>query len=349
MDPHPLLAVVAHNVIQLAIDTWVLHRIRRGRELSLAIGLAAGVVSALFTATLHIKPGFGAMQHLCWTLFLHGPVVLFAAAALTRRRLPAALGLAVAGVGVWSFGVEPRWLDTTFTRIETDKLTAPLRVVVLSDIQTDRVGAWERDVLTKAMALEPDVVLLPGDYVQLQDEDSRRAERARLRNLMLEVGLSAPLGLHAVQGNVDPDRTWPELFVGLDAETYHQTHTVQRGPLSITGLAFATSADGRARVPAAPGYHIVVGHYPDYSMGRIDADLMVAGHTHGGQVVLPFFGPPLTLSGVPRSQASGHTVLSSGRHLVVSRGIGMERREAPRLRFLCRPELVVIDLVPVGG
>ncbi len=54
----------------------------------------------------------------------------------------------------------------------------------------------------------------------------------------------------------------------------------------------------------------------------------------------------LTLSRVPRSWTSGMTELPRGGRLLVSRGIGMERSGAPPLRFLCRPELVVVDLVP---
>ncbi len=79
---------------------------------------------------------------------------------------------------------------------------------------------------------------------------------------------------------------------------------------------------------------------------RVGADLMLAGHTHGGQVCLPVLGPLLTPSGSPRSWASGATAMPGDRTLVVSRGVGMERQGAPRLRFLCRPELVVIDLKP---
>ena len=93
-------------------------------------------------------------------------------------------------------------------------------------------------------------------------------------------------------------------------------------------------------------YHIVLGHRPDYALGRIDADLLLAGHTHGGQVRLPFVGPLLTLSRLPRSWAVGRSELPGGQTLYVSRGVGMERGGAPRIRFLCPPELVVIDILP---
>ena len=62
--------------------------------------------------------------------------------------------------------------------------------------------------------------------------------------------------------------------------------------------------------------------------------------------LMPGFGPLMTLSEVPREQASGHTALDWGADLFVSRGVGMERMDAPRLRLFCRPEVMVIDVVP---
>ena len=99
-------------------------------------------------------------------------------------------------------------------------------------------------------------------------------------------------------------------------------------------------------IPRVSSYHVVFGHRPDYAMTHPPGDLLIAGHTHGGQVRLPLLGPLLTLSDVPRAWATGHTVLPWGAHLLVSRGTGMERHEAPRLRFFCRPEVAIIDLVP---
>jgi predicted MPP superfamily phosphohydrolase len=103
-----------------------------------------------------------------------------------------------------------------------------------------------------------------------------------------------------------------------------------------------------ASLPRLAGFHLVFGHAPDFALHAAPADLLVAGHTHGGQVRLPVIGPLLTFSRVPRAWASGVTRLGHDRTLVVSRGIGLERGHAPRLRFLCRPELVFLRLTPLG-
>ena len=126
------------------------------------------------------------------------------------------------------------------------------------------------------------------------------------------------------------------------------TQTLDLGPVALTGLsigdAFATDPD----IPetSEETFHIVMGHSPNFSLGTQEGDLLIAGHTHGGQVQLPLIGPLMTLSRVPRRWASGVTPLGDGRTLVVSRGVGMERGAAPQLRFLCRPQIVVIEIVP---
>ncbi len=94
-------------------------------------------------------------------------------------------------------------------------------------------------------------------------------------------------------------------------------------------------------------FNVFVYHYPDEieAAAAAGADLYCAGHTHGGQVALPFYGALVTLSKYDKRFESGlHRV--GGMHLYVNRGLGMEGFLAPRVRFCARPELTVIDVVP---
>jgi predicted MPP superfamily phosphohydrolase len=91
---------------------------------------------------------------------------------------------------------------------------------------------------------------------------------------------------------------------------------------------------------------IAIGHAPDFVMqlaGGAPVDLVLAGHTHGGQVVLPFVGPPGISSRLPR-RFGGDVHDYRGIPVHVSRGVGMERGTAPQIRFLCPPEICVLDV-----
>jgi hypothetical protein len=92
---------------------------------------------------------------------------------------------------------------------------------------------------------------------------------------------------------------------------------------------------------------VLLAHRPDTVLGlppgsRID--LTVAGHTHGGQIVLPGFGPLVTMSDVPRHVARGGLHEVAGNPIYVSAGVGMERGSAPQVRLFCPPEIGVVTL-----
>ena len=89
-------------------------------------------------------------------------------------------------------------------------------------------------------------------------------------------------------------------------------------------------------------------HHPDemYTFtGDDEVDLFVAGHTHGGQIAIPFFGPLVTMSTVPRSVAAGGLHDVDGLNVYVSTGVGRERGYAPQVRFGVRPSIGVLDFV----
>ncbi|MBK8980299.1 MAG: metallophosphoesterase [Planctomycetes bacterium] len=268
-------------------------------------------------------------------------------------------GLLTLGASLWAHLVEPYRLEVTHYAIRSDALVGlprPLRIAVLADIQTDAVGSYERDVFARVAAQQPDLVLMPGDFVQRGDRAGFVAEQAKLVELI--ESLAPPLGIYAVMGDVDP---YEDLFAGTSIRVLRDE--VVRVP-GVPALRLAGLTLNGSREPLTPqrafvddgfeGFTIVMGHAPDAAIPLLErawtADLLyVAGHTHGGQVVVPGFGPPLTLSHVPRRVAAGGLFPCGRAQVLVTRGIGHERGQAPRIRFFCRPELAIVELFGPEG
>lgn len=323
-----------------------------GRALALLVALLACACAVIVVGGALLGLRWQTpIRLLAWALFAWGPVATLGAAALLRRAAPraaiglAAAGLAVVAVGVDAFLIEPRALEVNTVRLARPEVSAPLKIALVADLQTTRIGEHERRALQAVAEARPDLILWSGDYLQLPVEEFE-AQSAALRALILELGLTAPLGSYAVEGDVDTPLRWVESFAGTPVEAITESQSRDLGPLVLTLLTPDDSRAARLDLDPTDKLRVVVGHAPDFSLGRPDADVLLAGHIHGGQVQLPLIGPLRTLSAVPRDQADGHTRLPWGADLIVSRGIGMERGNAPPLRFLCRPEVVIVEIVP---
>lgn len=257
------------------------------------------------------------------------------------------ISLALPIVAIDAFLVEPYTITVRHETLVSPKIRRPIKLLVLADIQTDVIGEYESKVLSRAMQEKPDLIILCGDYIQT--EPSRDPVLcAKFRKLLKDISLSAPLGVYVIQGDMEWEPNWQEIFTGLPYELFPQTRTIEKDDYVFTGLTLYDSRN-ILNLPDQKKFHIVAGHAPDYSIMKPNADLFIAGHTHGGQVQLPFLGPIITGSILPRSQAAGcFTQISKNpnKYLMISRGIGMERLDAPRMRFMCLPEIVVIDLMP---
>jgi uncharacterized protein len=307
---------------------------------------------------------FALLRLLSQALFAEGLVIaLLLPLTLwrTRRRSGAvAMGLlpSLLLVVYWdAYHIEPHALKTVPHALDAthSPRLGHLRIAHLSDIQTDDAGPYERRALRATMAAKPDLILLTGDYVHPRFSRTRDEVTADLRRMFVDERISAPLGVYAVRGNVDRD--WPAVFQGtsitcLSDQTIRIPLTVGRA-LSLTGLDLrssfgATPARTRALVAATPAadLRIVIGHVPDFAAvlaAGERVDLALAGHTHGGQIELPFFGPPVTFSILPRRFASGLNDYR-GVPLHVTRGVGLERGYAPQVRFLCPPEICLLEV-----
>ena len=312
----------------------LLFQMREHRPVSKTLLLGIFLLFGLaLTAIFFPVDGFARIQLLAWEAFLYFPLFLLLGIGFFwnhKHRL--AVGLIVLLVvtllvAVDSFLIEPHWLMVTELEI------------------TDSPGEYEKRVLEIVTESNPDLILLAGDYLQERDPVEYQRDSEKFNQILHDADLSATLGIYAVRGNVDWN-SWSDLFQDLEVRTFVETETVDLGPIILTGVGWLDSADPALWIGGGEKFHIVLGHSPNYSLGEIEGDLLLAGHTHGGQVKLPGIGPLLTISVVPRSWASGLTEIEPGKYLLVSRGIGLERGYAPRMRFLCRPELIILTLKP---
>lgn len=351
------MIVLYHILLTLYLlwMVWELRRMPAGDYVSTASILMVGLMIASGVGVVFCSTGpFSIIQLLAWTSFLYFPLSLVVFAVWCRRRkrtvsyVCIATALAVMTIAVDAFLIEPYWLQVAHHTIASAKLDGPIRIAVIADIQTDMPGDYETQVLHQVKQAEPNLILFAGDYIQTHTAQEYAVQIKNLNSILRTAQLSASLGMYAVEGNVDRPKEWAHAFEGLPIEVIESTSNIDLGPIVLTGLSQSDSLNVSCTVDGQEKYHIVFGHHPDFSLGHIQADLLIAGHTHGGQVRLPFIGPLLHLSNVPRAWNAGLAEIAPKQFLYVSRGIGMERHDAPRLRFLCRPELAIIDLKPAA-
>ncbi len=353
-----LNVLIPYHIANLALVGALLLMLRPNaaastrRALYVFIALGAVIVILVIAAgALHIDP-YEAVQLPVASLLGYGTLLFGGLFVLYRRtrwimRSCILLVFVLLAIAVDAFLIEPHWLEVTTVTLRSPKVTAPLRIAVLADIQTDRAGAYEARVLAETLRAQPDLILFAGDYLHL----SRRsrgyaAEMGALNEVLTNAGLSTPLGMIAVMGNMDRHYDWPQLFAGLPV-TVAQTNTrYDLGPVTLTALGMRESFSADIRVSPADDFHIVLGHSPNFALGDVDADLLFAGHTHGGQIPGFLRAPIMMLLGFPRLAATHIAEIAPGKTLIISRGIGMERGAAPQMRFLCRPELVIVEILP---
>ncbi len=336
---------------------------RAGRPLRPGAALRIFALTTVASAALGLltAPGPGGFSTLLvwsWTLAVVLPGTAFALAVRSgpRRWMRLGfLGLGLLGVGlaVYAFAWEPRNLEVSTHRVYSDRIETPLRIAVIADLQTDAPGPHERAALQAVADAKPDLILFVGDVIQQHDPQAYARAWANLREIAEPLQLDAPLGMYLVEGDSEFPHgdAWVHEAATMGLRVWSRDVASQRvrADVVLTGFGLRASADPALGVErVGPGLHVVFGHRPAFALGDVDADLLLAGHTHGGQVALPGWGPLLTLSKVPRAWAAGRTELDGGATLIVSRGVGMERAGAPRIRFWCRPEIVLVDVVPVS-
>lgn len=246
--------------------------------------------------------------------------------------------------------IEPRWLMVREVEVLDPDIPASFEgktIAFLTDIHhgiyfsLDRV----RSLVARTNALQPDLILLGGDYAHL---------RARyIAPCLAELaGLDAPLGKLGVLGNHDhlygAELTRRSMqAAGIEVLDNHaQWIALGEGRIRIGGVGDLTESTQDLSATTAgvrdEDFVILLSHNPDYveSMHTTAVDLVLSGHTHGGQVTLFGLWAPFTNSDFGQKYRSGvvHTPLTT---VVISNGIGVI---TPPLRLFARPEIVLIHL-----
>ena len=256
--------------------------------------------------------------------------------------------LMIAGVGLVGAVQTPRVVAYSIDDPHWPSAKSPLRIVQLSDMHAagpDMPVTRVKAIVAQVNALRPDLVMITGDLVS--DKAVRTATVSSADAVAPYARLRARLGVFAVLGNHDHWRDGQAILRGLEAAGVRvlQNEAVLAGPITVAGVDddYTGRADVRQAMAAIDGARpaVMISHSPDI-FPQIDRRISVtlAGHTHGGQIALPFVGPVLTASRFGKRYVHGH-IVEDGRHLVVSAGVGTSILP---LRLGVPPEIVLVTL-----
>lgn len=246
---------------------------------------------------------------------------------------------------VWGSFIEPRLL--TVKRFEVGEGERKLRIAFLSDIHVGpyKRGAWIRKLVHRTNALEPDLILLGGDFIY--DTTSDPAPLAGLE------GLQAPCGTASIMGNHDfsyrPEETERILTeAGIPPLRNSARHFAHQGQtFAVVGIEDDwdgdTDFDAAMRDVQEDDVVIMLIHNPDLAAAASACrpDLMFSGHLHGGQIRLPFLGPVPRLPHHLTRDIDRGLFSMDGIPYLIGQGVG---ESGPRARLFCPPQILEVTL-----
>ncbi|HET9401279.1 MAG TPA: metallophosphoesterase [Candidatus Acidoferrales bacterium] len=257
-----------------------------------------------------------------------------------RRIVLVALAVIAVALATDAFFIEPYDIEVTHTVLMA-RVNAPLKIAELTDLHTTKFGRLEKKLVDLLGQEKPDVIVITGDTLG-RDSDYRA-----IRPLLQE--LHAPLGVWLVRGN------WERNGIPRNEHGFYSSVGVHlllneakpiRDDIWLVGVddVITGNPDINIALKSVPPdvYAIALFHEPAYFdqvAGRVP--LALAGHTHGGQVRIPFV-PVFWLPRGSNGFLEGWYAERNSK-MYVSRGIGTSNLP---VRFMCRPELAIITLQP---
>lgn len=277
---------------------------------------------------------------------------------LTRRSFLKAAGIAVIGFPLYAAEISRHEISIERHNVRIDRLPDEFRgfrIVQISDFHYAEYTEpyFIRDIVDRVNRLNPDLVLFNGDYVTEGLFSQRRTNQFAYRCAEMLSHVKCPLR-YAVLGNHDSTFARPAVIDALKVHSIPLLNNAytpigQNGArlwLAGTGDALYKGMDLEKAVPspsvAGKEPVILMVHEPDVLpvVVRYNVDFMFSGHTHGGQVRIPFL-PPMELPPLGRRYVEG--LFRLGRtQLYVNRGVGTV---GIPMRFNCPPEIAEITLV----
>jgi predicted MPP superfamily phosphohydrolase len=280
---------------------------------------------------------------------------------ITRRQALksfAAAGVSTLALGLYTWRVEPHWLELTHPLLPISGLPHELDGLTLAQISDLHVGpkvddAYIRHSFRRVQELAPDFVVFTGDWITYRGP--HQLEQLRRLTAQLPHGR---LGTIGILGNHDYGFQWNMVEVADRVTQIARAAGVtllRNDAINIRGLQFIGLDDlwsprfGPADVLAQKGQTastVVLCHNPDAADQSVWSEYqgwILCGHTHGGQCKPPFLPPPM-LPVKNKRYVAGEIALSRNRRMYISRGVG----HLLRVRFNARPEIPVFRLERAG-
>src|SRR3989339_679417 len=250
------------------------------------------------------------------------------------------LGMAIIGIFcfIWGYFIEPNRISITHITLKSDKIKSgeAIRLVHLSDLHIEKEGYRELAIPKLVEQENPDFIVLTGDY--LNNDTTQEI----LKGFLEKLKACSKFGVYAVKGNFDGWFPKDSVFGNAGIKLL----CGESDALDIRGSRVIIT-DASYNIDKQLGYKIYLCHYPDFipEISRTGVDLYLCGHTHGGQIRMPFYGALMTFSSLGKRYEMGY-YREGNMDAYVTRGIGLEPGIWESARFLCPPEITVITIEP---
>ena len=273
-----------------------------------------------------------------------------------KKSISTVLGLGFISIGLYSYAryIEPNLLSVTKTSFFSPRLPSSFDGITIAQFNDTHIGFQYSEELLKEhiqkiQSYSPDLIIFTGD---LLDEPNRYNKAAEVIDLLSE--LKAPLGKFAVYGNHDHGGYGTDIYADIMKQSgfivlRNEVVSLTRNNESISLSGIDEPMLGRPSFNAieesvkSDSFHIFLSHAPDLATKMKTFDLQLSGHSHGGQIKLPFVGP-IVVPPYADVYSDGRYTKKMGDHeamIYVNRGLGTTRMP---FRLFSSPELTFITL-----